>query len=93
MSSIFEMLMLICFGISWPMNIIKSLQVKSAKGKSLPFLCFILIGYVAGIAAKLMQPINYVLFFYVLNFVMVSIDFILYWRNKGLDKKRESAEK
>ena len=88
MTSILEMTMLICFGISWPMNIIKSLQTKSAKGKSLPFLCFILVGYIAGILAKLTQPINYVLFFYVLNFVMVFIDFLLYWRNKGLDKKR-----
>ena len=31
----------------------------------------------------------YVLFFYVLNFIMVFIDFCLYLRNRMLDKARE----
>ena len=30
----------------------------------------------------------YVLFFYVLNFVMVGIDFCLYFRNRRLDRER-----
>ena len=88
MSQFFEALMVICFGISWPMNIIKSLKTRTAKGKSLLFLLFILVGYVFGISAKLISGnITYVFFFYVLNFVMVGTDVILYVRNKKLDEK------
>ena len=87
MSQFLEVIMLICFGFSWPMNIIKSLQVKSAKGKSLSFLCLIMLGYAAGLSAKIISGnITYVVFFYVLNLVMVFADFCLYWRNKALDK-------
>ena len=85
--------MLLCFGASWPMNVIKSWKARTTKGKSLAFLCLILLGYVAGIAAKLINPVYmasfsekwYVLFFYVLNFCMVSVDFALYFRNRKLD--------
>jgi len=91
MSQFLEVIMLICFGFSWPMNIIKSLQVKSAKGKSLSFLCLIMLGYVAGLSAKIISGnITYVVFFYVLNLVMVFADFCLYWRNKALDAVREA---
>jgi hypothetical protein len=90
--------MIISFGASWPLNVIKSYKARTAKGKSLPFLCLILFGYVAGIASKFMNEAYmaafaekwYVLFFYFLNFIMVAIDFVLYFRNKrleSLDKK------
>ena len=90
MAQILEVIMLICFGFSWPMNIIKSLQVRTAKGKSLPFLCFILVGYVAGLASKFVAGnVTYVAFFYALNLIMVFIDFCLYWRNRKLDQIAE----
>lgn len=53
MSEILEIIMMLCFGVSWPMNISKSFKSRSNKGKSLLFLCFILIGYIAGIISKL----------------------------------------
>lgn len=95
MSEILEMVMLISFGASWPMNVIKSYNARTAKGKSLAFLCFISFGYVAGIFSKLMNDAYmaqfsskwYVLAFYILNFVMVVADLLLYIRNKKLDKK------
>ena len=31
----------------------------------------------------------YVLFFYILNFIMVATDLVLYFRNKALDAKAE----
>lgn len=88
-----EIIMIVSFGASWPMNVMKSYKARTAKGKSLGFLCLILFGYVAGIIGKLMNETYmadfaskwYVLFFYVLNFVMVSADFMLYFRNKKLD--------
>ena len=93
--SIFEAGMLICFGAAWPMNIAKSIKTKSTKGKSLGFLCLIFFGYIAGIASKLVNPAYmaafadkwYVLFFYVLNLLMVGTDLCLYYRNYLLDKK------
>ena len=98
MAEILEVIMIVSFGASWPLNVIKSYKARTAKGKSLPFLCLILFGYIAGIISKLvnesyMASFNekwYVLFFYVLNFIMVAIDFILYFRNLSLDKKENS---
>ncbi len=95
MAEILEIIMIVSFGASWPMNVMKSWKARTAKGKSLGFLCLILFGYVAGITSKLVNEAYmanfaskwYVLFFYVLNFVMVGADLILYFRNKRLDKE------
>ncbi len=88
MSQLFESLMVISFGISWPLSIIKSYRSKTAKGKSLLFSCFILMGYGFGITSKLLQAnVNYVLIFYVINFVMVATDIALYFRNLKYDRQ------
>lgn len=98
MSEIFEIVMLLCFGASWPLNAIKSYKARTTKGKSLPFLCLILTGYVAGIISKFSNPTYmanistkwYLLGVYFLNLIMVSIDFALYFRNLSLDKKNNT---
>ena len=84
-----EIAMIVAFGCSWPMNVIKSYKARTAKGKSLTFLILVLFGYICGIAGKLIAPTFkwYVLFFYVLNLVMVSTDLALYVRNYRLDKQ------
>lgn len=86
-----EVCMIVAFGCSWPMNVIKSWKVRTAKGKSLPFLLLILGGYVCGITGKLLSPGYkwYVLFFYILNFIMVSADLVLYVRNYRFDKMQK----
>ena len=94
MSEMLEIVMIVSFGASWPLNVIKSYKARTAKGKSLAFLCLIFFGYIAGITSKFMneaymasfQQKWYVLFFYFLNLIMVGIDLILYFRNKHLDK-------
>ena len=94
MSEILEIVMLLCFGASWPLNVIKSYKARTTKGKSLGFLILIIIGYIAGIISKLtndayMQAFGqkwYVLCFYVLNLLMVSLDVAMYFRNKKLMK-------
>ena len=87
MAEFFEAGMLICFGFSWPMNILKSWRVRTAKGKSFLFLVFVELGYICGILAKLIAGnINYVFPFYVLNAVMVGTDIVLYFRNRALDR-------
>jgi len=89
MGSILETVMLVCFGFSWPLNVIKAYKAKTAKGTSLPFILLIITGYVAGIAAKLISgQITYVLIAYILNLVIVSLNVIVYFRNASLDKKR-----
>ncbi len=99
MSEIFEIIMIVSFGASWPMNVMKSYKARTTKGKSVAFLYLILFGYVAGIISKFVNDTYmanisqkwYVLFFYVLNFVMVATDLILYYRNKRIDKKNQIA--
>ena len=90
MAEIFEIIMIVSFGASWPLNVIKSFKARTTKGKSLWFLCLIFFGYIAGITSKLINIENckwYVLFFYVLNLIMVGADLVLYYRNYRLDKK------
>lgn len=87
MAEIFEAAMVICFGLSWPASVYKSWKSRTTKGKSLLFEVFIWIGYVCGIAGKIMtRNITYVFIFYILNIVMVSVDLALYARNARLDR-------
>jgi len=87
MSEIFEVFMVVLFGISWPTSIIKSWKARTAKGKSILFLYFIATGYVCGILSKVLSGnITYVVIFYILNFLMVSADIVLYYRNKRMDR-------
>lgn len=86
--------MLICFGLAWPLNIIKSLRTKSTQGKSVLFLIVILIGYVAGITHKLLYSRNIVLVLYCINFAMVSMDTFLYFhyrRRERLPRQSRAA--
>ena len=46
MAQVFETIMLLCFGVSWPFNSAKSLRSRTAKGKSILFECCIIVGYV-----------------------------------------------
>lgn len=90
MAQILETIMLICFGCSWPMSAYKNAKAKSAKNMSLPFTILIMLGYVAGISAKIYSgTINYVLAVYILNLVMVSANFVIYFINRNYDKKAE----
>ena len=94
MSEILEIIMIVSFGASWPLNVLKSWRARSAKGKSVAFLLLIIFGYIAGIASKFVSESYmaqfsekwYVLFFYFLNLANVTLDFLLYLRNRHLDK-------
>ena len=43
--------MLLCFGLSWPINALNAWRARTAKATSPAFLALITFGYVAGIAA------------------------------------------
>ena len=90
---LFEAGMLVCFGFSWPINVVKAYKAGTAKSTSLAFIFLIITGYVLGISAKIINhQFNYVLAVYVLNLVIVFSNVLVYFRNISLDKKRE-AEK
>jgi hypothetical protein len=84
---IFEAGMLVCFGASWPINIFKSITSKSTKGKSLLFMYVILTGYVCGITGKFVNDRDILLIvLYSVNFIMVTIDIFLFYRNKRMEE-------
>ena len=83
--SIFEIIMLLCFGAAWPFSIYKSWKSKSTQGKSVLFLIILMVGYVAGILNKIFYHYDLVIFLYILNLGMVSTDAFLYFRNSKLN--------
>ena len=85
--SIFEAIMLLCFGAAWPASILKSFKSKSTKGKSLLFLVILILGYISGIIHKILNSRDVVLYLYILNLCMVSIDTALYIRNRASEKR------
>ena len=97
--SVMEMMMVFLFGISWPLNIVKAWKARTAKGISLMFYLFIWFGYIFALLGKSAMIRNnasqpwyetvhwYVMFFYILNILMVTVGIIIYFRNKMLDNK------
>ena len=93
MAQIFETCMLICFGLSWPFNIAKSLRSRTAKGKSMFFEIIVIVGYLMGLTGKFVSGnVTYVAAVYVLDILMVSCDLLLTIRNHRLDKMREKGD-
>lgn len=87
MSQILEIVMLICFGLSWPMSVVKNIKAKTARTMSLPFTLLIIGGYIAGITAKILSnQINFVLVAYLLNLAIVSLNVVVYFINRRYDK-------
>ncbi len=101
MAELFEILMIVSFGISWPMNLVKAIKSRTTRGMSLPFYCLIFSGYIAGIISKFINPTYmasfstkwYVLIFYFLNLIMVGAIIVVYFRNKRFDKEAQADEK
>ena len=104
MTDLLEALMILCFGLSWPISIRKSWVSRTAKGKSLFFEFFIWIGYIFGIARKIIlwqqaittgTTLDWLFylswFFYVLNILEITVDMALYFRNVKLDKAAASS--
>ncbi len=94
----FEIGMILAFGISWPINLLKALRAKTTKGTSLLFLLLIFFGYISGIIAKFINPSYmanfaskwYVLIVYFFNLIVVSLNIVVYFRNRKLDQANEA---
>ncbi len=92
MSVILESVMMICFGLSWPINLVKNYRCRSAKGMSLTFILLLIFGYTAGITAKFMLgQTSYVLVIYFINLAMILANLAVYFRNKRIDTLGESG--
>ncbi len=75
--SLWEAGMLICFGASWPFAVKKTYVTKSVKGKSRLFLSLIILGYIFGIINKIINSVDFVLWLYVINLILVGSDLLL----------------
>lgn len=94
MAELLESTMLICFGLSWPMNLAKNIKAKSARNMSLQFILLIIIGYIAGISAKIYNHrFNYVLVVYLLNLIVVSANVVVFFINRRYDRQAKEANK
>jgi hypothetical protein len=74
----FEVAMLLCFGVSWPISIAKAIRTKTVAGKSPLFMAIVIVGYLCGILNKLLFAFDWVIFLYALNMTMVAVDLALY---------------
>jgi len=81
--------MLICFGLSWPVSIIRTLRLKVVAGKSPYFIGIVILGYVFGLINKFLSPLDWVFWLYIFNIVVVSADLILYFKYR--DRKTVRA--
>ncbi|MDE5946270.1 MAG: hypothetical protein K2G63_03025 [Oscillospiraceae bacterium] len=87
MTEMLEIIMLVCFGLSWPMSLVKNVKARTAKTMSLPFTLLIITGYIAGITAKIFShQVNFVLIAYLLNLAIVSLNVVVYFVNRRYDK-------
>lgn len=89
--SIFEALMLVCFGLSWPVSIAKVLRTRQVAGKSRLFLAIIILGYAFGIIHKVLYRPDWVIALYALNLILVAVDLALVIRYRTPAPVKEPA--
>jgi hypothetical protein len=86
---VFEAGMLVCFGVAWPVDIYKTLRTRETRGKSARFMSLIFLGYLSGIAAKVIRADGglpeAVTWLYALNALLVGLDIALclHYRPRG----------
>lgn len=80
----FEALMLVCFGLAWPLANLRMLRRRCPEGKGLAFTLIILIGYIAGALAKWpsisgLDLLPGVFWLYLANGSSVALNLFLQW--------------
>ena len=83
-----EFCMLFAFGFSWPFAIHRTYRAKRVDGKSPAFMMIVLLGYVGGICARLLDSIaenDWLAFVYALDMTLGSTELKvdLKYRNKA----------
>lgn len=107
-AEVLEIIMLVCFGCSWPISVYKSIKIKTSVGKSATFNILLIVGYVAGIVSKFLKMESamsspsstalgkgifiFALIMYFVNLAMITTNLVLYYTNKRLDNIKVAAE-
>ena len=84
-AEILETIMILSFGVSWPISIYKTLKAKTSAGKSPLFISMIIFGYICGIISKIIaKNYNLAFYFYWINLATTTTDLVinLYYINK-----------
>ncbi len=89
--SFFEALMLVCFGVSWPISILKTLRTGVVQGKSPLFMAIVCLGYLSGITHKVLVAYDWVTILYAFNLLMVAVDLMLYYYYLPVGKQELEA--
>ncbi len=82
--------MMVCFGISWPVDIVRTLRTGRTEGKSLAFMSLVLAGYVLGLGAKLARAAGtgqwpeLITTLYVFNSAAIIVDIVITLRLRRL---------
>ncbi|MFC1513112.1 hypothetical protein ACFL5J_01550 [Thermodesulfobacteriota bacterium] len=89
--SIFEIVMLVCFGAAWPFSLYRSYRSRTNAGKSIFFLGVVFVGYISGTLHKVFYSYDPVIYLYIVNGLLVGGDILLYFRNQKLAAAARSA--
>lgn len=90
--SIWEVLFLLCFAVSWPISIVKALRTKIVIGKSPIFMGLIILGYIFGIINKVLHNFDIVTYLYIFNALLVGTDLVLYFCYIGKNRRDLAAK-
>ncbi|NUZ05275.1 hypothetical protein [Piscinibacter koreensis] len=97
-ASLLEALMLVCFGIAWPVATLRMLVRRRAEGQGRAFTAIILCGYAAGASAKLaaaagidLDAVEPVFWLYVINLASVAINLALQWHYRRRPPRPDAA--
>ncbi len=86
--------MLVCFGISWPISLINNIKAKTAKSMNIKFTLLIIVGYIAGLTAKILSgQFTFVFAVYIFNLFVVSLNLVVFFINRNYDKHPEKRER
>ncbi len=79
LAEILEFAMLFAFGFSWPFAIVRTYRAKRVDGKSPAFMVIVILGYLCGIAAHLVDGSRlWLCWVYLVDMLLVSTDLALY---------------
>lgn len=93
-SEILELAMLVIFGSSWPFAIHRTFKAKRVDCKSPTFMVLVIIGYLSGIAAHLVDGTKlWLCWVYLLDILLVSTDLTLYFIYSMRSKVNEEVLK
>lgn len=80
LATVFEVCMLVGFGVSWPFAVARTWRTRNVVGLSPAFLWCVFLGYVSGVLFKVFGRLDAVVALYALNGTLVATEIALYYR-------------